>query len=105
MGLQLSRRNEVDRRRPRNDGELPWRASMESFHGELCRTGRVTETDFDLCCRSDRQSVVRGDGQLGPRGDRRVREVEGCRRSPHRLETGPTSTWLWTEIKALGLPV
>src|SRR3989442_10413012 len=21
------------------------------------------------------------------------------------LETGPTSTWLWTEIKALGLPV
>jgi transposase len=21
------------------------------------------------------------------------------------LETGPTSTWLWTEIKALGFPV
>src|SRR5207247_6387449 len=63
-------------------------ATMESFDGELCRTGRVAETDFDLCCRTDRQGVVRGDGQLGPRGDCRVREVEGCRSSPHRPGDG-----------------
>src|SRR5262249_21156460 len=32
-------------------------ATMESFDGELCRTGRVAETEFDLCCRPERQGV------------------------------------------------
>jgi hypothetical protein len=32
-------------------------ATMERFDGELCRTGRIAETDFDLCCRPYGQGV------------------------------------------------
>src|SRR5258705_4229196 len=79
-------------------------AAMERFDGELCRTGRIAETDFDLSCRSDRQGVVRGNGQLDSRGDRRLREVEGAGAARIGLETGPTSTWLWTEITGTRRP-
>jgi hypothetical protein len=34
-----------------------------------------------------------------------VREIEGIGAVRIGLETGPTATWLWTELKQLGLPV
>jgi transposase len=38
-------------------------------------------------------------------GDFSLRAVKGPGCSSIGLETGPTSTWLWTELKRLGLPV
>ena len=82
------------RRRPASCGL----ATMESGNGALCRTGRVVETNIDLC-----------GGPVGigcARGRRRFRSetisVYVRSRAPGAirigLETGPTSTWLWTEL-------
>src|SRR4030088_2292910 len=44
-------------------------------------------------------------GEFVPRAAKRLYEVKGAGCGAHRDETGPTSTWLWTELKRLGLPV
>ena len=77
---------------------------MESDNGILCGTRRIVEADIDLCG--------------GPYGAGRARRRGGFpeaisvyvrSKAPNAvrigLETGPTSTWLWTELKRLGLPV
>src|SRR6266516_6483905 len=51
---------------------------MESNNGALCWTGRVVEADIDLCG-----------------------EPAGINRARGRSR----ATWLWTELKQLGLPV
>jgi transposase len=78
---------------------------MEDCNGALCRTGRIAEADSDLHRRSDwkieREGVVASDPE----------SIAAFVKShaPHvariGLETGATSTWLWTELSKLGLPV
>jgi transposase len=89
-------------------------ATMESGNGILCRTGRIVEADIDL-----HQTGFEADIDLHQTGSV-VREgvvdsdpeaiavyVRSKASDAVRigLETGPTSTWLWTELKRLGLPV
>ena len=78
-------------------------ATMESNHGILCWTGCVVEADIDL----------RGEpGGIGRA--RRISDPEAIAAFVRSnapgvvrigLETGPTATWLWTELKRLGLPM
>jgi Transposase and inactivated derivatives len=78
---------------------------MESRNGALCRTGRVAEADSDLHRRSngkiEREGVVTSDPET----------IAAFVKShaPHvariGLEAGATSTWLWTELNKMGLPV
>src|SRR5262249_17427171 len=74
----------------------------ERGNGALCRIRRVTETDFDLHRRSvEREGVVTSD----PEAIATFIKLH----APHvvriGLETGATSTWLWTELNKIGLPV
>jgi transposase len=79
-------------------------ATMESDNGILCRTGRVVEADVNL---------RGGPGRVGRAGvvdsDPEAISVYVRSKAPGAvrigLETGPTSTWLWTELKQVGLPV
>ena len=80
-------------------------ATMESGNGILCRTGRVVEADIDLRGGPDGVGRARGRGQFDPEAISvyvRSKAPDAVRIG---LETGPTSTWLWTELKRLGLPV
>ena len=81
-------------------------ATMESDNGILCRTGRVVEADINLRGGPGRWLVVR-EGVVD--SDPEAISVYVTSRAPNAvrigLETGPTSTWLWTELKRLGLPV
>ena len=80
-------------------------ATMESCNGILCRTGRVVEADVDL--RGGPGGAVVREGVVD--SDPEAISVYMRSKAPDAvrigLETGPTSTWLWTELKRLGLPV
>jgi len=80
-------------------------AIMEGRNGALCRTGRIAEADSDLHRRSagkiEREGVVASD----PEAIAAFVKLH----APHvvrvRAEAGATSTWLWTELNKMGLPV
>jgi transposase len=78
-------------------------ATMESDNGILCRIGRVVEADINLRSGPDRIGRARGVVDSDP-GDISVflksKAPDAVRIG---LETGPTSTWLWTELKRRGL--
>src|SRR5262245_58933628 len=76
---------------------------MESRNGALRWTGRVAEADSDLHRRSDKKDPARRGCCIQTGGNRRIHQVAcaACRTD----ETGATSTWLWTELNKLGLPV
>ena len=77
-------------------------ATMESGNGVLCRTGRVVEAN--MVNRSGsvvRQGVVDSD----PEAISVYVRSKALGAVRIGLETGPTSTWLWTELKRFGLPV
>ena len=80
--------------------------NMKSGNGILCRTGRIVEADIDLRGGSDGLGRSRGRGRFS---DPEAISVYMRSKAPGAvrigLETGPTSTWLWTELKQLGLPV
>src|SRR6201999_3996698 len=59
-------------------------ATMESRNGILCRTGRVVETDIDLCGGPDGVGRARGRGRFQSRGDLSLPEVKGAGCSPRR---------------------
>jgi hypothetical protein len=80
-------------------------ATMESDDGILCRTGRIVEAD-SICVVNETGLAVR-EGVVA--SDPEAISVFVRSKAPDAvrigLETGPTSTWLWTELKRLGLPV
>src|ERR1700743_1482348 len=78
---------------------------MESRNGILCRTGRVVETDIDLCGGPDGVGRARGVVDSNPEAISVYLRSKAPDAVRVGLETGPTSTWLWTELKRLGLPV
>jgi hypothetical protein len=72
------------------------RATLERRNGTLCRTRRIAETDFDLHRRSDRKVGSEGVVASDPEAIATFIKLH----APHvvriGLETGATSTWLWT---------
>jgi transposase len=78
---------------------------MESCDGTLCRTGRVVEADIDLCGEPGGISVREGVVDSEPEAIAAFVRSKAPRAVRIGLETGPTATWLWTELKQLGLPV
>jgi hypothetical protein len=78
---------------------------MESYNGILCWTRRVVEADIDLRGGPGRVGRARGPVDSDPEAI----SIHVTSKAPNAvrigLETGPTSTWLWTELKRLGLPV
>src|ERR1700743_1774998 len=78
---------------------------MESRNGILCRTGRVVETDIDLCGGPDGVGRARGVVDSNPEAISVYLRSKAPDAVRVGLETGPTTTWLWTELKRLGLPV
>jgi len=80
-------------------------AFMEDRNGILCWTGRIAEADSDLHRRSNRKDRTRGSSFFRSGGDRDILKSHAPHVARVGLETGATATWLWTELKKLGLPV
>ena len=78
---------------------------MESCNGALCRTGRVAEADSDLHRRSNRKDRARRSGNFGPETIAAFVKSHAPHVARIGLEAGATSTWLWTELNKMGLPV
>src|SRR6516164_10923982 len=78
-----------------------WRATMECYVGL-----DVSWKQTSICVVSGTGSVVR-EGVVDSAPDAIAAFVRSKAPGAIRvgLETGPTSTWLWTELKRLGLPV
>src|SRR5580693_3701738 len=78
---------------------------MERCNGALCRTGRVAETD--CICIIDRTGKIEREGVVASDPEAIATFIK--LHAPHvvriGLETGATSTWLWTELNKMGLPV
>ena len=80
-------------------------ATMESGNGILCWTGRFVEAT-SICVVNETGSIVR-EGVV----DFVPEAIAGFVRSKAQgavrigIETGPTATWLWTELARLDLPV
>ena len=74
-------------------------------YGALCWTGCVPEADRDLHRRSGGQDRCEGTVASNPEAIAAFVKSH----APHvvriGLETGATSTWLWTELKKMGLPI
>jgi transposase len=80
-------------------------ATTEGFDGNVCRTRRVAEATS--ICVVDQTGKVLCEGTVNSTPEAIVEFVKLKAAGAIRigLETGPTSTWLWTSIKGLGLPV
>src|SRR4029077_3261934 len=77
-------------------------ATMECGNGILCWTGRVVKAHIDLRGEPDGIDRARGRGRKAIALFVRLRAPGTVRIG---IETGPTTTWLWTELNRLGLPV
>ena len=66
---------------------------------------RPSKADIDPRGGSDGGGRARGRGHLDPEAIVVYVRSKAPDDIPIGLETGPTSTWLWTELKQLGLPV
>jgi hypothetical protein len=80
-------------------------AAMESDDGILCRTGCIVEADIDLRVERDRLAVREGVVASDPEAISVLVRSKAPDAVRIGLETGPTSTWLWSELKRLGLLV
>jgi transposase len=80
-------------------------ATMESDNGILCRTGRIVEADINLRGGPGRIGCTRGVVDSDPEAISGYVTSKAPNVARIGLETGPTSTWLWTELKRLGLPM
>ena len=80
-------------------------ATMEGRNKALCRTGCIAEADGDLCGGSNGISHSRGVVDSNPETIAEFLRSNAPSVVRIGLETGPTATWLWTELKQLGLPV
>jgi transposase len=68
--------------------------------------GRVVEADINLC--GERDGIGRAGGRVVDSEPEAIAAFVKSKASDVErigLETGPTSTWLWTELKRLDLPV
>ena len=78
-----------------------WRASMEYYVGL-----NVSLKQTSICVVDQSGTVVREGSSIS---DPEAISVYVRSKAPDAvrigLETGPTSTWLWTELKRFGLPV
>src|SRR5215213_9571955 len=79
--------------------------AKESWHGTVCRTGRLAGAD--LGCVVDGGGKVIWEGQCTSTPEAiaatlRTRAPEAVRIG---LESGPLSAWHWHELRKLGLPV
>ena len=78
---------------------------MESGNGILCWTGRIVEADIDLRGEPDRIGRARGVVDSDPEAIASFVRSRAPGTIRIGIETGPTTTWLWTELKRIGLPV
>jgi transposase len=78
---------------------------MESNNGTLCGAGRIVEADFDLCGERDGINCARGVVGSDPEAIAAFARSRAPDTVRVGLESGPTATWLRTELKRLGLPV
>src|SRR3954447_12929079 len=79
--------------------------AKESWHGTVCRAGRLAGADRGLCRRWRRQGDLGRQVRLHPEAVAatiRTRAPEAVRIG---LESGPLSAWHWHELRKLGLPV
>ena len=78
---------------------------MESGNGILCRTGRVVK-HTSICVVNPTGSIVQ-EGVVDSDPEAIASFVRSRAPGTVRIgiETGPTTTLLWTELKRLGLPV
>jgi transposase len=78
---------------------------MENCNGALCWTGRLAE--LTAICIVDRTGNIEREGVVASDPETIAAFVKS--HAPHvarvGLETGATSTWLWTELNKMGLPV
>jgi transposase len=74
---------------------------MESDNGTLCGAGRVVKADFHLRCERYGINCARRSSWLIA-AFVRSKAPDAVRVG---LESGPTATWLWSELKRLGIPV
>jgi transposase len=86
---------------PCNDGERQWNTTMEYY------VGLDVSLKQTSICVVDQTGLVVREGVVD--SDPEAISVYVRSKAPDAarigLETGPTSTWLWTELKRLGLPV
>jgi transposase len=78
---------------------------MESGNGILCWTGRVVEADIDLVVNQTGSIVQEGVVDSDPEAIASFVRSRAPGTVRIGIETGPTTTLLWTELKRLGLPV
>jgi hypothetical protein len=78
---------------------------MESRNGTLCQTGCIAEADSDLCGGSNGISPATGVVVSDPETIAEFVTSNAPSIVRIGLETRLTATWLWTELKQLGLPV
>ncbi len=73
----------------------------ESSDGTVCWNGRITQGDVDL------RGTIVSEGTVISEPSAIAAFIKAKAGTAKRigLETGPTATWLWHELRALGLPV
>jgi transposase len=78
---------------------------MEDCNGTVRWTGRIAEANSDLHRRSDRKIEREGVVASDPEAIAAFVKPHAPRVARIGLETWATSTWLWTELNKMGLPV
>jgi transposase len=78
---------------------------MESDNGIPCWAGRVVEADIDLRGEPGGFDCARGVVDSDPEAIAAFLRSKAPETVRIGIETGPTTTWLWTELNRLGLPV
>src|SRR3954465_13461863 len=87
---------------PGSDGIGP---AEESWHGTVCRTGRLAGADLGLCCRRRRQGDLEGKCVSTPEAIAMTIRTKAPEAVRIGLESGPLSAWHWHELRKLELPV
>jgi transposase len=78
---------------------------MEGCNGALRPTGHIVETDSDLHRRSNGKDSARRRSSFRPEAIAAFIVSHSSNITRVGLEAGAASTWLWTELNKLGLPV
>src|SRR5882762_5053161 len=96
-GNQLSRNG----RGPPHGALQSWRAAMEHY------VGLDVSLKLTAICIVDRTGKIKREGVVSSDPEAIAEFIKSHASHVERigLETGPTVTWLWTELSKLGLPV